>query len=99
VGRWASKDVDGSHQTMTIQEKSAGHVVMVLRDDFTGPCNGPSTDSGTGGVEDDQLVVSGITTDCRNGRRPVGAGDSLTFVHRAGSDTLRDNVGVVWSRE
>jgi hypothetical protein len=99
VGRWASRDVDGSHQTMTLRASSTGQVVMVLRDDFTGPCNGPSTDSGSGAVEDDQLVISGITTACRNRKRPVGAGDSLTFVHRAGSDTLRDNVGVVWSRE
>jgi hypothetical protein len=99
VGRWMSTDVDASHQTMSIQANSAGRFVMVLHDDFTGPCSGPSTDSGAGSMVDGRLVISGITTDCANGRTPVGAGGSLTFIHRAWDDTLIDNVGVVWSRE
>jgi hypothetical protein len=46
-----------------------------------------------------ELIITDIVTVCQDGRAPVGAGDSLTFVHRAPSDTLRDNVGVVWTRQ
>jgi hypothetical protein len=98
VGRWTSTDADGSSQTMTIRATSDGHFEMVLRDDLTAPCSGPSTDTGTGTLEWGRLLVTGIETVCEDGRNPVSAGSSLTFRHRAGSDTLSDDVGVVWSR-
>jgi hypothetical protein len=108
VGRWTSTDTDGSHQTMTIRALGDGAYAMVLRDDMTGPCSGPSTDSGTGrlaatatprGRVVDELIITGIETVCEDGGEPVGAVTSLTFVHRSRSDTIRGGVGVVWSRE
>jgi hypothetical protein len=99
LGHWTSVDGDRSHQTMTIRPRSDGEYEMVLRDDFTGPCSGPSTDSGTGGLIAGELMITGIVTVCQDGGLPAGAGHALTFVHHAGSDTLRDDYGVVWSRE
>ena len=106
-GRWTSTDVDASHQTMTIRPLGPGVYAMLLRDDMTGPCSGPSTDSGTGrlastetsrGLLVDELVVTGITTVCRDHTEPTNAGDSLTFVFHPRADTLTDNVGVLWTR-
>ena len=99
VGRWASADVDGSHQTMVIRTRSDGAYEMVLRDDHSGPCSGPSTDTGTGRLGARELVVGGISTVCSDGGTPMGAGESLTFHHHPRNDTLTDDVGVVWSRE
>lgn len=98
VGHWTSTDLDGSSQTMTIRERSDAPFEMVLRDDFSGPCSGPSTDTGTGAITAGELVITGIVTVCQGGGVPVGAANSLTF-HRAGGHALRDNAGVVWSRE
>ncbi|HEX3222013.1 MAG TPA: hypothetical protein VHR35_05535 [Nocardioides sp.] len=98
VGRWTSTDLDGSSQTMTIRERPDVPFEMVLRDDFSGPCSGPSTDTGAGAIAASELVISGIVTVCRDGGVPVGAVNSLTF-HPTDSDALRDNSGVVWSRE
>jgi hypothetical protein len=98
VGNWASHDPDGSHQTMTIRVLVDGAYEMVLRDTMTGPCQGPSTDRGTGTLIAGELVINGITTDCQNDKEPVGAGDTLTFVDHPRRDTLTDNGGVVWSR-
>jgi hypothetical protein len=83
---------------MTIRRTAGGTFEMVLRDDFTGPCSGPSTDTGTGTIGPVGLVISSIETVCKNRSRPVGAGDSLVFVHRPGTARIRDNVGVVWTR-
>jgi hypothetical protein len=99
VGEWASTDADGSSQTMTIHATAEGTYEWVLHDDMTGPCNGPSTDTGIGRLDGaNGVVVSSIKTTCENGREPDGTGDSLIFVHDAETDTLIDNVGVVWSR-
>lgn len=99
VGHWTSNDVDGSHQTMTIRVLVDRAYEMVLRDTMSGPCNGPSTDSGTGTLVAGRLVVTGITTDCQNDRQPIGGGATLTFVDHPHKDTLTDDVGVVWSRQ
>jgi hypothetical protein len=99
VGEWASTDADGSFQTMTIRATAEGAYEWVLHDDMTGPCHGPSTDTGIGRLDGaNGVVVSSIKTTCENGREPEGAGHSLMFVHDAETDTLIDNVGVVWSR-
>ena len=99
VGEWASTDADGSSQTMTIRATPEGAYEWVLHDDMTGPCNGPSTDTGIGRLDGaNGVIVSSIKTTCENGREPEGAGHSLIFVHDAETDTLTDNVGVVWSR-
>lgn len=97
VGSWTSEDADGSSQTMTIREVSAGGFEMVLRDDFTGPCSGPSTDSGTGALRRGVLLVRDIETVCADGDVARGA-PSLSFAHLPGTDTLRDNIAVTWSR-
>jgi hypothetical protein len=100
AGSWVSIDSDGSSQTMTIQASPEGAYEMVLHDDMTGPCSGPSTDTGAGRLDDaGSLVVRSIKTSCENGRTPDGAGDSLIFVYDAETDRITDDVGVVWRRE
>jgi hypothetical protein len=100
AGNWVSTDRDGSFQTMTIRANREGAYEMVLHDDMTGPCSGPSTDTGTGRVDGaGRLVIHSITTTCESGREPVDAGGSLIFVHDPTADTLTDDFGVVWQRE
>ena len=100
AGNWVSTDLDGSFQTMTIRANPEGAYEMVLHDDMTGPCSGPSTDTGTGRLDGaGRLVILSITTTCESGGEPVGAGDHLIFVHDPTTDTLTDDVGVVWQRD
>ena len=82
---------------MTVRQVSPDIFRMVLRDDFTGPCSGPSTDTGTGSVWNGMLLVKDIETVCADGQ-PARGGTSLSFDHLRGTDTLRDDFGVVWSR-
>jgi hypothetical protein len=83
---------------MTIRVTPRGFYEMVLRDDMTGWCSGPSTDSGIGSVVDaGRLVVGSITTACQDGRQSAGAG-LLIFLHDPRTDMLSDNYGVVWRR-
>jgi hypothetical protein len=99
AGNLVSTDADGSFQTMTIRADPEGAYEMVLHDDMTGPCSGPSTDTGTGRLNGaGRLVIHSITTACESGRAPVGAGGSLIFVHDHTTDTLTDDYGVVWRR-
>jgi hypothetical protein len=98
LGRWTSTDADGSSQTMTILATGEETYEMVLHDDFTGPCSGSSTDTGTGRLEGaGTLVIRSITMRCDDGR-VLGSGD-LIFVHDPETDTITDDFGVVWSRE
>lgn len=100
AGNWVSTDVDGSFQTMTIRANPDGAYEMVLHDDMTGPCSGPSTDTGTGRLDRaGRLVILSITTTCESGGEPAGAGDHLIFVHDPTTDTLTDDVGVVWQQD
>ena len=99
AGNWGSTDSDGSFQTMTIRANPEGAYEMVLHDDMTGPCSGPSTDTGTGSLDGaGRLVILSITTVCESGGEPVDAGD-LIFVHDPTTDTLTDDFGVVWQRD
>ena len=62
VGSWWSTDSDGSSQTMEVRELSAGVFEMELHDDYSGPCSGPSTDTGPGLMRGGMLFVHGIET-------------------------------------
>jgi hypothetical protein len=100
AGNWVSTDRDGSFQTMTIRANPEGAYEMVLHDDMTRPCSGPSTDTGTGRLDGaGRLVILSITTTCESGIEPVDAGDHLIFVRDPTTDTLTDDVGVVWQRD
>jgi len=99
TGSWASTDTDGSDQTLVV---SAGNRPSVIYQDFyASGCDnfgGPATHwvaAGNGGVEGDVLYVS---------FRKSGCGDFLMggyedyFTYDAGTNTLTDSFGIVWTR-
>jgi hypothetical protein len=110
AGEWISRtDGIGSTQRMTITVSVQGGVAVVLTDDFAAPCEGSgSRMTGTGRIENaTTLVIPDPSYTCEDGgpaRNPTGAtvNDLLggwTLSLDAGTDTLTDNVGIVWVRE
>jgi hypothetical protein len=108
VGTWVSTDLDGSAQTMTVRTAGETAVEIVVRDDSASVCaGGPSTTTGTGRLDGaTELVIPSPVLSCDDGSEPkVESGPpleeqlrNLTFVHDPESDTLTDNLGLVWDR-
>lgn len=98
-GGWTSTDHDGSSQLLTI---SAGSTPAVVYQDFyASACDrfgGPAVHwvaAGSGYVDGSTLVVSFHKSGC--GTFLMGGYDDF-WTYDAGSDTLEDSFGIVWSR-
>lgn len=98
-GVWTSTDDDGSSQLLTI---SAGLTPAVVYQDFyASGCDrfgGPAVHwvaAGAGEVDGDTMLVSFHKSGC--GTFHMGGYDDV-WTYDAGSDTLEDSFGIVWSR-
>ena len=99
AGVWVSEDYDGSTQVLLV---SAGGSPRVTYEDFyASGCdnNGsPSTHwvaAGRGSVDGDLLVIDYHKSGC--GFFSIGAYSDF-YEYDAGTDTLTDSVGIVWTR-
>ena len=99
TGTWVSTDGDGSHQTLVV---SAGNRPSVVYQDFyASGCDnfgGPATHwvgAGTGSVDGDVLYVSFHKSGC--GAFLMGGYEDY-FTYDAGTNTLTDSFGIVWTR-
>lgn len=99
AGRWTSIDTDGSHQTLTIEGSGERVYAMSLFDESaTSLCDGaPASVNGPGRVTEDGLLLRGAAV-CRPGGNVLRGVIHLAFTYDAGTDTLTDEFGVVWSR-
>jgi hypothetical protein len=99
-GTWTSIDVDGSHQTLSIQGSGEqGHHSVFLSDVAGTVCGGaPAQVTGSGTVDGDTLNVLFVVTCPGTGRSPVMGRISFTFTYDPATDTLTDGSGVVWHR-
>jgi len=99
-GTWTSTDLDGSNQVLTIRGSGNGSLAMFLFDDSaTGACDGaPAYVVGSGRPDGDTLVLFGTLT-CQPGGNVIRGRLTFAFEYSAGSDTLTDESGVVWTRE
>ncbi|MEO5703866.1 MAG: hypothetical protein ABIZ52_02245 [Candidatus Limnocylindrales bacterium] len=99
TGSWVSTDYDGSHQTLVVS--SGGRPSVVYQDFYASGCDsnaGPAThwvSAGTGAVEGDVLWISYRKSGC--GTFLMGGYEDY-YIYDAGSDTLTDSAGIVWTR-
>jgi hypothetical protein len=98
-GTWASTDTDGSAQLLVV---SGGATPSVVYQDFYARgCDtfgGPAdhwVGAGQGEVDGDTLYVAFHKSGC--GTFLMGGYEDW-FTYDAGSDTLEDSFGIVWSR-
>ena len=100
AGSWTSVDTDGSHQTLRIRGSGTPVYAMFFRDDQTsGACGGPPAKVvGHAVVRGRELLVRGTLVCLRGGNPLPGERITIGLHHDAGSDTLTDDAGVVWTR-
>jgi hypothetical protein len=99
AGRWTSEDFDGSHQTLVV---SAGTRPSVVYQDFyASGCDtfaGPATHwvaAGQGSIDDDLLLADFRKSGCGTF---LQGGYQDWYAYDAGSDSLTDSAGIVWTR-
>ena len=97
AGPWTAVDHDGSHLTLSIQGTGPRYAVREVDDSATSVCGGsPATVAGSGTVDGDWLVVQ-ATLACTPGGNVLRSRIEIAFSYDAGTGTLVDNEGVVWS--
>lgn len=97
-GVWASTDVDGSEQTLTVSGAAPATRSVTLFDESASVCGGaPAQLTGPGAVNGTSLDVTGPLT-CRPGGNQLRVRISVTWTYDASTDTLTDQFGVVWHR-
>ena len=96
-GLWRSTDLDASKQQIAFSLGSTpGTYFVSYVDEKSGICaNGRIYGSGQGGVSGSKMSGS-LDLRCTSGQQYSGVG--FTFTHQAGTGTLVDGLGVVWSR-
>jgi hypothetical protein len=112
LGQWIStSDSDGGTQTMTVAPASAARAVsIVVTDTVASVCSAtPSTMTGKGRIEGDQLVLPTPDYRCDDGSQPhLVNGDptpinqalrNLTYHYDSASDTLSVGPSEVWRRQ
>ena len=109
VGTWVTNDHDGSTSTAAFDISNEGVIDMIVADDSASVCSGtPSTMTGTGNLDGDMvLVIPEPVYTCDDGTTPRELSGppleeqlrNLTFTYNAGSDTLTDTFGLVWTRQ
>lgn len=98
AGTWTSVDSDGSNQVLRISGSGAGSYGLRLFDDAGTVCGGaPTLFNGSGHLVEDGLVALGSVV-CLPGGNPLRGAITLWYVYDAGTDTITDGGGVVWSR-
>jgi hypothetical protein len=98
AGTWTSIDIDGSNQTLTITGSGTRVYAMSLLDDSASLCDGaPALAEGSGRVAEDQLFMRAAAV-CLPGGNLLRGVINIGFIYDAGTDTLTDDFGVVWSR-
>jgi hypothetical protein len=98
AGSWTSIDTDGSNQTLTIT--GSGHRVYAtsLFDDSATLCDGaPAMATGSGTVVEEELFTR-VSAVCLPGGNLLRGVIGIGYVYDAGTDTLTDDFGIVWSR-
>jgi hypothetical protein len=102
AGTWISIDTDGSNQILFIMGSGArGRHALFLEDDAASvACGGaPANVQGSGTVEGNVLSWFFTVTCPGTGRPPItGRTGPGSFTYREGSDTLRDDSGIIWHR-
>lgn len=107
VGTWVSTDTDGSSQTMEIVRSGGDEYGVVARDEAaTAACSdAPSTVTGTGLLETDEiLVIAQPELTCDDGTTPaIGPPPqaqlaNFTLEFDTASDEFVDSFGVLWRR-
>ena len=98
AGTWTSLDTDGSNQTLTISGSGNRVYAISLFDESASLCGGaPALAHGPGRVEEDQLFMLAAAT-CLPGGNVLRDVIEIGFIYDAGTDTLTDDFGVVWTR-
>jgi hypothetical protein len=99
TGTWESTDTDGSHQTLVVSSGSSPTVVY--QDFYASGCDtfaGPATHwvgAGRASADGDVLWVSFHKSGC--GTFLQGGYEDF-YAYDAGTDTLTDSFGIVWTR-
>ena len=99
TGSWVSVDTDGSDQTLVVS--GGAQPSVIYQDFFANGCDrfgGPATHwvgAGKGSVEEGTLFVVFHKSGCG---RLLQGGYEDWFVYEAGSDTLEDSFGIIWTR-
>ena len=111
LGTWIStSDADGGTQTMTVERAGNTTVDIVVTDTIASVCDRtPSTMTGDGSVEGNNLVIPTPDYRCDDGTEPrLINGDTtplnevlrdLAYVRDSAAETLTDNFGGLWLRE
>jgi hypothetical protein len=99
AGTWTSTDTDGSSQTLDVSGSGNNSYSMYLFDDSaTSACGGaPAKLVGTGVLDGNDLTMTGALV-CLPGGNQLRFRIDYGFVYSAGTDTLTDDAGVVWTR-
>ena len=109
LGVWISTSGrDSGTQRMTVEGSADNSVEVVVTDTIATVCSAtPSTMTGTGAVDGDNLVIPAPDYRCDDGSEPQPMGGpglnqelrNLTYTRDAVSDTLSVGIGDVWVRE
>lgn len=97
-GTWTSIDNDGSSQVMTITGSGQRAYSIAVIDSAATLCGGdPAQVIGPALVVEEGLISIGTAT-CLPGGNVLRFRVEIAYEYDAGSDTLTDSFGVVWSR-
>jgi hypothetical protein len=109
LGSWLTTEIEGFERaaTLVLVDAENGSVEMTVRNFAVVCTDAPSTMTGTGRVQDTDLVFPAPVVACDGGSRAEGVDrptiedqfQSLTFTRDPVTDMLTDNFGHVWVRE
>ena len=99
AGTWVSVDVgDGSDQVLSIVGSGVRNYSVFYVDHAATVCGGaPAKVVGTGKLQGDVLQTVGTLT-CKPGGNVFRARIGIAYEYDAGTDTLTDEFGNVWTR-
>jgi outer membrane protein assembly factor BamD (BamD/ComL family) len=97
VGYWESVDLDGSHQTLTIQRSLIGEYSFLYSDNRTAFCNGASGSAEFSARTDTSVVNTVFEFVCKlNPDRRVTSNNR--FSYHSETDRITSMFGTVWTR-
>ena len=99
AGTWTSVDSgDGSSQSLLVRGEGTRAYAVTYADESASVCGGPpAVVAGPGSFDGTRLEMVGVLT-CRPGGNIFRERITLGFTYMAGSDTLVDDAGDVWTR-
>jgi hypothetical protein len=108
LGVWVStSDADGGTQTMTVEPSTDDSIEIVVTDTIATVCDlNPSTMTGMGTIDGNNLVIPTPDYACDDGSEPQTIDGpplneqlrNLTYTRDASTDTLSVGIGDVWLR-